>query len=42
VRLADALRSRRAPFESAAVNPFLDRDVRFGFEMQIALAGVLL
>ena len=29
------------PLESAAVDPFLDGDVRFGFELEVALFGVV-
>ena len=32
---------RARPLESSAVNPFLDGDVSFGFELEVALFGVV-
>ncbi len=41
MNLADGVRGDGAAFEAAVVDPVLDRDVRLGFELEIALFGVL-
>src|ERR1700722_4169190 len=42
VNLADSLRlDSKAALEAAAIYPFLHGDVRLGFKLQIALAGIL-
>ena len=37
MHLADAFRAYGASAQSALVDPFLDRDVRFGFELEVSL-----
>ena len=37
----DAIACDRAPLQAATVDPFLDGDMRFRFELQIALVGIL-
>src|SRR5437588_8613448 len=37
----DAVTRDRAPSQAAAVNPFLDGDMCFRFELKIAFAGVI-
>ena len=41
VGLTDGIRCEGAAFEAAAVDPLLDRDVRFGFELEVALLRIL-
>src|SRR6266852_4084836 len=39
--LTDGVSRECAAFQIAAINPLLDRDVRFRFELEVALLGVL-
>jgi hypothetical protein len=41
VDFTNAAACERAAFQAAAVDPFLDSDVRLGFELQVALPRVL-